>query len=367
MNSKEKKILCIFGRVLGGKTFSNELQNYLDSCSLNVEPYYLNYDDSIFKEFKLPFWTKFSDAVQAAWLIRKKFEKSGATDFNIIVFQGYQLTLAFRKTIREKPVGLALDTTPYLASKNNLRSKKEDKYSVLRYTFSRILNAFFYKSIFNNIDVFLARTDRVRSSLIYDYGISADKILVTYTPSPSITSIGIPKGKLKLIFVGNDWARKGGDFLVELYRSGISSFATLSIVSNDEVASSKIGNMPIDFYSKLHKAEVLELMSRSDILLFPSWKDELGQVLCEAASQGLAIIARESGAQSEVVKNNVNGILFDYDSDINDWKLALEKINDDRNMLIEMKNESLKLAKNKFSDEYFQEKISSALEKLFSK
>jgi glycosyltransferase involved in cell wall biosynthesis len=101
-------------------------------------------------------------------------------------------------------------------------------------------------------------------------------------------------------------------------------------------------------------------MKQSDIFLFPSWRDELGLVLCEAVSQGVAVLARKSGAQDELVLDDINGRLFDFSSTPEEWRASILEMANDTDKLITYKQNSLVLAKKMLDPTNFASTLSLA-------
>lgn len=361
---KINNVLCIFTRALGGKTFSKAFEEYVDSVGYSKVTY-LNYDSEIYQSYHPPFLFRLSNALQSAWRIKKKFKDhiKDAEEIDAIYFQAYDLTLPFHEIIKTKYTVLALDSTPLNAVKHNLQARKFIPYSPLNAVLTHVLNALMYKRIFKNIDMFLARTELVKTSLIHDYNIPENKIVVTYLPANNLQDkiSTISSSRLELLFVGNDWERKGGDFLLEVFDDECAKHAHLTIVSNDV----KVKHIPprkgLTVINGISNSEVISLMSKSDVFLFPSWRDELGLVLCEALSQGAAVIARESGAQGELVQNGVNGYIFDLSSTPTEWRRAILELAHSKDKLTTYKRNSLKLARAKLEPASFNSKLKLAI------
>ena len=357
------RVLCVFTRILGGKTFSKVLESYVNSRGYNKVTY-VDYDLDIYKRYHPPFYLKLSNALQSAWRINNKYKDSvsDASAYDAIFFQAYDLTLPFLGLMKKKYVVLALDSTPLNAVRHNLKARTVLSYSRFNAVLTHLLNILFYKRIFKHVDIFLARTELVQSSLINDYGIPKSKILVSYLPVDSMPSKINQKtsSRLNLLFVGNDWSRKGGEFLLSVFDETCADVAHLTIVSTDE----KVKNIPkrrgITIISGMPNEELLSTMSQSDVFLFPSWKDELGLVLCEAVSQGIAVFARESGAQGEFAHDEVNGRLFGFSSTAEEWREAILSLAKDEEKLLMYKQNSLNLAKQKLNPSRFTDQLRHA-------
>ena len=121
---------------------------------------------------------------------------------------------------------------------------------------------------------------------------------------------------VKLLFVGRDWERKGGEIafetLVALQRSGVP--AELSVVGC--VPPEHIKNRNMFVYPKLDKrnpsdvAMLSELYLNAHFLLLPSRAECYGLALCEANAFGVPVLATDTGGIPTIVKDGVNGFLM---------------------------------------------------------
>jgi acyl-CoA synthetase (AMP-forming)/AMP-acid ligase II len=126
----------------------------------------------------------------------------------------------------------------------------------------------------------------------------------------------LKKGRIDLLFVGKDWARKGGDIAVqtslELRRRGIEAHLHL------------VGAMPpyavdasyIKVYGLLDKADEADqkklgdLYSSADVFILPSSSEGFVIVVLEAAAHGLPVLAYDTIGVTTAVRNNESGILL---------------------------------------------------------
>jgi len=128
---------------------------------------------------------------------------------------------------------------------------------------------------------------------------------------------------LKVIFVGGDFFRKGGEAVlrfVERYGSQYDMQALLignvgsrdwaSPWSYDESYVASIRRRleqeaRVSWMSSMPNAQVLDAMKRSHVLLFPTLSDTFGYVALEAMSCGLPVVATTVQAMPEVVDPSV--------------------------------------------------------------
>lgn len=170
-------------------------------------------------------------------------------------------------------------------------------------------------------------SDYAAQSAIKNYQVNPDKVKVvpfgansrytyTYEQIKSIIN-NRSKKELNLLFIGVDWKRKGGDLAVKIVKklneSGIPT--NLHVVGVNKIPAKTIPNyvMVHGFISKSTREgeiKILNLMKRCHFLLLPTRAEAYGLVFCEANSMGLPSIATNVGGIPTIIKDNVNGKMF---------------------------------------------------------
>lgn len=123
----------------------------------------------------------------------------------------------------------------------------------------------------------------------------------------------------RLVFVGYDWDRKGGQHAVEVHKilreKGIES--TLTIIGCNPKLSGDTSN--IDVLGKLDKSDpdqynqFKEIMLHSHFLILPSQADCTAIVFSEAAAYGLPVISTNVGGHRSIIQHGRTGYLFEPD------------------------------------------------------
>ena len=150
-------------------------------------------------------------------------------------------------------------------------------------------------------------------SLVRDYGVSMDKIdsippgvdLDVFRPAL------LPKRspKVRVLFVGGQFERKGGPDLLEAARL-LSDSIELDLVTGNEPVE-----VPEGVTARVHRGmkpqsdELVSLFRRADIFALPSRGDCMPQAVTEALACGLPVVATRVGAIPEMVRDGVNGHL----------------------------------------------------------
>lgn len=116
----------------------------------------------------------------------------------------------------------------------------------------------------------------------------------------------------RLLFVGRDFFRKGGDLVIDaaagLRAAGHGPFS-LTIVGPTSWPLKKDPPSWITFRGAMEPSEISRLWSRHDILVLPSWFEAYGLVFLEARAAGLPCVARRAFAMPELVPEGRAGRL----------------------------------------------------------
>jgi glycosyltransferase involved in cell wall biosynthesis len=174
--------------------------------------------------------------------------------------------------------------------------------------------------------------------------LSKTSVVYPGIPSPSARPKQIGE-KLRLLFVGKDYFRKGGPAVVDahqrLQRMGIpvetSLVSAMRLRENDYIGpprsartqvATQLGNLAgLTHYPGLSSQAVRDLMRHSDFLALPTFHDTFGYVSVEAMGCGTPSIVTATCAQPEIVSDGVSGytLKFDNDSVFGEWRWLYRK------------------------------------------
>jgi glycosyltransferase involved in cell wall biosynthesis len=185
-------------------------------------------------------------------------------------------------------------------------------------------------------------------SLVADYGVPSSRVRVI-PPGVDMTLFRPPEvaptrtnGLVRILFVGGDFARKGGPDLLAALRA--IPEAELDVVTGSDVEA-----VPADVRCRVHRGlrpgdlALQDLYRRADVFALPSRGDCLPQVLAEAAASGLPLVATATGAMPEIVRDGTNGFLVPVGSP-RDLRAALRRLVDNPDLRRSMGEASLELA-----------------------
>lgn len=143
-------------------------------------------------------------------------------------------------------------------------------------------------------------------------------------------------GRLRVVYVGRMIESKGVKTLFEI--AGETTEVDFVFVGDgplvadlkEQKQKNKLTNISV--LGNLNREEVSKLLKTSDIFAYPSAHSEgLPLALIEAGVNGLAVVATDSGAISELIKDNETGLLV-KSGDRKAFKVALDRLIEDKSL-----------------------------------
>jgi glycosyltransferase involved in cell wall biosynthesis len=153
-----------------------------------------------------------------------------------------------------------------------------------------------------------------------------------------------PQVRAKLLFVGSQFWRKGGDMLLEVFRDHLANCCELHIVSPDPLAAHVVSQrVPpqkrthIVLHSELdaESEELKQLYRDADIFVLPTRLDFAPFAVLEAMASGLPVVSTRLGGIPELVEDGVTGWLIDPSS-VSALHEALQQLVDDPDTCLKM-------------------------------
>ena len=179
-------------------------------------------------------------------------------------------------------------------------------------------------------------SDWAAESAIRDYGANPVKVKVIpfgsnvdspFTPETIQAAISArPRDRCKLLFLGVDWLRKGGNIAYEvakqLNKSGLPT--ELTIVGCDPAIDTPIPDFvkPLGFISKATPAgqdRISQLLLEAHFLILPTLADCTPIVFSEANALGVPCLSTTVGGVPTIIRNCANGRLFAPDVQISEY------------------------------------------------
>lgn len=153
-----------------------------------------------------------------------------------------------------------------------------------------------------------------RRSLVEDYGVDPVKTeVIRYgTDLKFWDSRGKrkvqPEGKIRLLFVGGNFERKGGKLLLDCYRQHFADRCELHLVTKDRVEAGP----GVFVYQNIapNSPQLQSLLHQADIFVLPTEGDCYSFADMEAMAAGLPVVSTRVGAIDELVIDGETGFLI---------------------------------------------------------
>lgn len=123
----------------------------------------------------------------------------------------------------------------------------------------------------------------------------------------------------------------------------------------------------VKFHGKIDRSQLFKLYRDYDLFLLPStFEEPFGVVLIEAMSQGVPIVATDTGGIPEVITHEVNGLLVSPENSIQ-MAEAVKRLIDNPLLAQEISNNGIKIVQKKFNQNRIIVLIENYLKKTIHK
>jgi glycosyltransferase involved in cell wall biosynthesis len=180
------------------------------------------------------------------------------------------------------------------------------------------------------------------NSAISDYQADAAKIEVipfgaNLDEPPLATEVLSQKhtSSCRLLFIGRDWSRKGGDIAFQtltcLNERGVNAeLVVVGTTPPPEIKHEKLRVIPyLNKNVPQQRKQLDELFLKSNFFIFPTRADCSPIVICEANAFGLPVFTTDVGGIPTIIKNGRNGYMLPLSASGEDYaNLIVEKFSD---------------------------------------
>lgn len=291
---------CVFEDAIGHTTFIKNL-----ACQMEQWP------DIVPLWHTLPFTGQTCLPASASWTLRSGLLARAALrrcPYDALLFHTHLPALLCPDHLRSAPTLLSMDATPAQNARLGIYAGCSQRHRV-----HRALNALWTRQGIRLAYRVVAWSDWVRRSLVEEYGVSPDQVVVL-PPGINVefwrkeTQSGTRgRGLPRILFVGGDLRAKGGELLLQCYRRFWQRRAELHLVTR-----TPLGPEPGVFvHNNLgpNSPGLVALFREADIFALPTFGDTFAQVVLEAMASGLPVVASDVGAISELVSHGETGLL----------------------------------------------------------
>lgn len=160
-----------------------------------------------------------------------------------------------------------------------------------------------------------------RQSAITDYGIPPEKLSVALLganldlPVADTDPVSAAQDTCRLVFLGVEWERKGGETALATYQllkeRGLPVSLTIMGCTPPSPVPAEVTVIP--FLNKNIEAERLQhasVLKQASFLLLPSRAECAGVVFSEAAAYGIPSVTTDTGGISDYVEDGVTGFVL---------------------------------------------------------
>jgi glycosyltransferase involved in cell wall biosynthesis len=290
-------IACVMEQTLGHRTHYLNLRRH-EAVVTGCEPHWLPIE---YRDGRLP-WT-----VTGSLAARRALEPL-LPEIDGIFMHTTTLAPLTVDYFRRRPAILSADGTPL----NKRAMRHAYGMSSERYGAGQA-KRLVYREVFARARGFVAWSNWVKQSFVEDYGCREEDVAII-SPGVDLEQFVAAERhneRPRILFVGGDFVRKGGDLLLEVFRGRLKHKAELVLVTRAPVAEEP----GVRVYRTLapNSQTLLELYRGADIFALPTRADCYSIGCMEALASGLPIVATPVGGIPDIVRDGETGHLLAVD------------------------------------------------------
>ncbi|NOT52499.1 MAG: glycosyltransferase family 4 protein [Chitinophagaceae bacterium] len=216
-----------------------------------------------------------------------------------------------------------------------------------------------------------------KNSAVNDYGVDPNKISVIpcganldAIPQLSDLNLNAP-GQCRLLFLGVEWDRKGGDIALETFRllkeKGINPHLHIigCVPPHDLSAESAITVIPfLDKNDPAQFQQLQQIFFQTDILLLPTRAECAGVVFSESSAYGIPSITTNTGGVSTYVKDGINGFALPVEANADAYANKIGQLVSDQQAIQNLKLSSRKHYEEKLNWDLWGQQFAAIAEQL---
>lgn len=374
----KRDVLFIVSELLGNGAYSRFILNAVQEIP-EITPHVISWGAPDYATYKPARIARFSESFSASEMMRQKLEGFLDTcpvkQFDALFLQSFELMPFLHPYIAKYPAIVACDGTSTAA--HDLVARKrivEGGFSLRERIVKRVKGAIttpWYRRTANRVDLFMPWTRWCANSLRNDFGVAESRMMI----APSGLDMNVWKPNLarrtatkRLLFVGNEFERKGGPFLLRAFTQHIHPAAELHIVSNDASLREELLPAGVTLHRGLgvrDKTALVALYQSADVFVFPTQLDRMGLVLAEAAATGAPIVATDVGGVSQICRPDENGSLVPLAASEHTFAEQVLRILGDDALAARYSRRGRQIAEQELSHEAMARTVRSAFDRLF--
>jgi glycosyltransferase involved in cell wall biosynthesis len=202
----------------------------------------------------------------------------------------------------KKPIVISGDATPF--AKREMRTA----YGLGRqFRLVELAKREFFRHMFKRSAGFVAWSCWAKESLVRDYGCREDAVAVI--PPGINLELFMPGDRdhelPRILFVGGDFDRKGGNLLLRVFRKHFRGRAELVIATREAVEDEP--GVTVHRNIPANSDEMRRLYATSDVFALPTQADCYSIVCMEALAAGMPVVTTRVGGIPEIVLEGKTG------------------------------------------------------------
>jgi len=258
--------------------------------------------------------------------------------YDILHFHTQVLAFGAADLMRKIPTVVSCDTTAYHEARENTTPHPAQRPNIAM-----------ERNVFHAAAHIVTWSEWARRSVIAEHGIGEDKVTAIF-PGARLDTFADPlfasHDRLRILFVGGDFTRKGGWDLLEVFTQRFADRAELHLVTEHPVKSSALNGF-IHRGISAYSPQWHEQFRNADVFVMPTYADCMPLVFQEAAGYGLALLGTCVGAIPEMIFEGENGFLI-QPGDRDALAERLRTFMDDRSEMLRMRRRSREIALERF-------------------
>ena len=248
--------------------------------------------------------TYFSGIIRGATEMRRSLQQATYD----AIFTNASVGIFFSHNFRRIPTMIDLDSTPIQIDQMAAYTAKRDPKPI------EALKYQLFRNKLHSAKLIQPWSNWAKQSIIDDYGVPSEKVVVNppgvnlqYWQPRLDARINTPGQPLRILFVGGDFRRKGGEQLLAWYRTQDPAHYELHVVTRESVDSSP--GLHIYHNMQPNSQELVQLYQQSDLFVLPSLGECFGIATIEAMATGLPVIATDVGGTADIIESGRNGYI----------------------------------------------------------
>ena len=292
----------------------------------------------------LPFVPSYFSGNLRATVDMRRSARSGQYD---AFYSNASVGVFFSGTFRKTPTLIDFDSTPRQMDRMESYTARRDPKPLELLKFS------LFRSMLHAASLLQAWSRWAKRSAIEEYGVPEDRVVVNppgvdlryWQPGSAIHRAYELHRPLRVLFVGGDFRRKGGELLLDWYRTHAPDRCELHVVTREPVEPRP--GLRVYHSMQPNSPELRQLYQQSDLFVLPSFGECFGIATIEAMAAGLPVIASDVGGTADIIEPGRNGYIIPAGS-VTDLSAAIDAIARDPVQRFHMANQSRQMAEERF-------------------